>query len=177
MNIEDIKSAFYNSADLKYKKISICEDVLIVYLDGLTDKEMLERSLINPLINSHLKTIDLQTLQSTLTYIERIEKVDSFSSAIDIIADGDLVMFVKDDMYFLSFKSYPTRSISEPETSLVVKGPREGFIEDLKQNMVLLRRKLRTNKFVFKTLKVGRYTKTSVAVCYIEGVVNNKLVG
>ena len=176
MNINDIKNAFYNSADLKYRQINKAGGMLVVYLDGLTDKEMLERSLINPLVNSDIKQADIMSLCNTLTYIEKIEEIFDFKQAIDIIADGDVMLFAGEKSYFLSFKNYPTRSISEPETSLVVKGPREGFIEDLKQNMVLLRRRLRTNKFVFRQIKVGRYTNTSVAVCFIEGIVNSSLV-
>ena len=177
--ISRITSSFYNTSDLKIKNINVGNtNVIIAYLDGFSDKELMEKTLVNPLILSKPNTeININYLSNTLTYFEKIQVINSFSDAIDIIADGDVVLFIDEKMYCLSYKSYPTRSISEPETSMVVKGPREGFIEDMKANTLLLRRKLRTNKLVINTLKVGKYTKTSVAICHIEGITDSELVG
>ncbi len=177
--INKINGTFHNTSDLKIKKIKFeVDELAIVYLDGFSDKDLLERTLVTPLITTKYdKNIDIDFLQNTLTYFERIIEINDYKNAVDIIADGDVVIFTKDNkMYTLSYKSYPTRSISEPETSMVVKGPREGFIEDMKVNTLLLRRRLRSNNFVINTLKVGKYTKTSVAICYIEGIADNHLV-
>ncbi|PLT34072.1 hypothetical protein CUU64_10730 [Bacillus sp. V5-8f] len=66
------------------------------------------------------------------------------------------------------------RSVDEPRTELVV--PREGFIEQLGTNIGLLRYRLPTSDFVIKTMKIGKFTKTKVAVCYIKSVAEPELV-
>lgn len=176
--IEKLKESFGYSTDVKFRKIQVGSAVVVVcYIDGFSDKILMEQCLFSPLVKvQNCEQITLSFLQQTLPYIEKIEEVKDYDEVLSIIADGDVVLLAGEKYYSLSFKSYPVRSISEPQTSMVVKGPREGFIEDMKLNTVLLRRKLRTEKFAVKYLKVGRYTKTSVAVCYINGIVNDKLV-
>ena len=56
------------------------------------------------------------------------------------------------------------RNIAEPPTSMVLRGPREGFIEDIKVNLTLLRKRLKTPNFKYVNLTVGKYTNTAVAV-------------
>jgi len=68
------------------------------------------------------------------------------------------------------------RSIDQPETEQVIRGSREGFIEMLQTNLSLMRYRLQTPDFRVKMLKIGRMTRSKVAVCYLEGVANNQLV-
>ena len=58
----------------------------------------------------------------------------------------------------------------------MLKGPREGFIEEIKTNITLLRRRLKTPDFVVKNLSVGRYSSTAIAVAYIDGIAVNNVV-
>lgn len=68
------------------------------------------------------------------------------------------------------------RSIEEPETERVIRGPREGFIEDLTTNVALIRRRLRDERLRLETLTIGRRTRTRVAILYLSGVCKNSLV-
>ncbi len=176
--IEKIKESFGGSADVKFRAIQVGKVSLTAcYIDGFSDKILMEECLIKPLIKAKTtESVTIKFLQSTLTYIEKILVVSGLEDMVSVIADGDVLLVGEKESYALSFRSYPVRSISEPQTSMVVKGPREGFIEDMKANTVLLRRRLRTEKFQIKYLKAGRYTKTSVAVCYIKGIANDELV-
>lgn len=68
------------------------------------------------------------------------------------------------------------RAIEQPQTEQVVQGAREGFIEQLHTNLSLLRYRLPTPSFRILICEVGEYTKTSVAICYMEGIADPKLV-
>ena len=59
---------------------------------------------------------------------------------------------------------------------MVLRGPREGFIEDVKVNLTLLRKRLKTQDFKYENLTVGKYTNTAVAVCYIDGIADKSVV-
>lgn len=57
-----------------------------------------------------------------------------------------------------------------------MKGPREGFIEEIKTNMSLVRKRIKSPDLVMKTFQVGRYSATTVALAYIRGVADDKIV-
>ena len=76
----------------------------------------------------------------------------------------------------LGTKKVSLRAIMEPQTSITVKGPREGFIEDVKTNMGLIRRRLKTPALRFETMEVGRASKTAVVVAYLEGIAQKEVV-
>lgn len=56
---------------------------------------------------------------------------------------GDALLFC-DRTYAINARKYEKRAIAEPPTETVMRGPREGFIEDLKTNLSLVKRRLRT---------------------------------
>lgn len=106
---------------------------------------------------------------------ELLEKV---SDVVNRIANGDIAFCVKDEDRYLiiNARSYTTRGITEPPTETVMRGPREGFIEDIKTNLSLLQRRLKTSDLAIERLEVGRRTATNVAVCYLASVASPKVV-
>ena len=70
----------------------------------------------------------------------------------------------------------PKRGINEPPTGNVIKGPREGFIEDFDTNVQLLKRRLKTKDLKLTELTVGRLTQTRVAVIHIDSVADLEIV-
>lgn len=91
---------------------------------------------------------------------------------------GDVLLCVDGDERYavINARSYTTRGITEPPTETVMRGPREGFIEDLKTNLSLLSRRLKTPDLAIEKTEIGRRTKTSVAVCYISSVASEQVV-
>jgi len=73
-------------------------------------------------------------------------------------------------------KAWEARSISDPEAEPTVRGSRESFVETLWVNTSLIRRRIKSPNLKIETLRLGEVTDTDVAVVYIEGIVNNKLV-
>jgi len=73
-------------------------------------------------------------------------------------------------------KELPKRSIAEPPTQSVVKGPREGYIEHLDTNVQLVTKRIKSDKFMIQEMEVGRHTKTKVKVAYLDGIADKKIV-
>ena len=71
-------------------------------------------------------------------------------------------------------RTYPARGVSEPEKDKVLRGSRDGFIEALIPNMALIRRRIRDKNLMFKFARVGRSSRTDIAVGYMYGRVNEK---
>ncbi|MEG1608312.1 MAG: spore germination protein, partial [Clostridia bacterium] len=57
-----------------------------------------------------------------------------------------------------------------------MRGPREGFVEDIKTNITMLRRRLATPDLRLETMQVGKYTATKICVAYINTIADDKIV-
>ncbi len=76
----------------------------------------------------------------------------------------------------LDLREYPMRSVSEPEDDRVLRGAHDGFCEAVKQNVSLIRRRVRTPDFCVEKFSVGTRSHTDVALCYVQGVADDRLV-
>ena len=73
-------------------------------------------------------------------------------------------------------RSYPVRSVEEPEKDKVIRGSRDGCVETIVFNTALIRRRIRNPKLINKMLSVGSSSQTDIVVSYIEGRCNQKLL-
>lgn len=91
---------------------------------------------------------------------------------------GNCALFV--DTLNLAFdievKGFKQRSIDKPNNEVVVKGPHEAFVENIRTNTSLLRRIVNNENLIIENLEVGKITKTKCAVCYINNITNSDLV-
>lgn len=148
------------------------------YLDGNIDKVLFEQDVVRPLKNAErLSSPYLETLQNTVAYSDEI-KVVPIENAPGEIALCDIAFFIEDDdnAYIFSLRKPSTRAIGEPPTSSVMKGPREGFVEEIKTNTSMIRRRIKSPDLVMKSFQVGRYSATTVAVMYVHGIADENVV-
>ncbi|MBO4555082.1 MAG: spore germination protein [Clostridia bacterium] len=174
-----ITATFSCTDDLIIRPLTIGgKSALLVFLDGGSDKTLLDRDVIAPLLQlENLDEPHLNAIQNTIKYCEQTKPVQVEKSPQNI-AEGDVALIIDEDenAYIFSLRNAEKRSIAEPPTESVMKGPREGFIEEIKSNLSLIRRRLKTPALAVKTLKVGRYSSTSVAVLHIDGIADDKIV-
>ena len=90
---------------------------------------------------------------------------EGFAVLVDGVAQG----------FIVGAKSIPVRSVSEPPGDVAIKGPREGFIEDIKTNMSLVRKRLKTPALRFETVRVGKQSDTAISLCYLQGIVDEQV--
>lgn len=148
----------------------------VMYADGLSDKDLIGEQVIRPLMRFPEK-VSYESVKTGLLSPETKE-FDLVDDLVEQILGGDCALLIdgSDKALVLGMRKYSVRAVSEPPTSTVIKGPREGFIEDMKTNMSLIRRRIRSEDLMMDTVQVGRYTQTSVTVCYIDSVVKPRLV-
>ena len=174
-----LKETFSESDDLKCREMTVAGTrCVFAYIDGGSDKLLLEQDIILPLKNAaELNPPHLEALSAITLYSEEIMSLP-VSNCAGAVAEGDIVLFIEDDdtAYVFSLRKPEKRSVAEPPTSSVLKGPREGFIEELKTNLSIMRRRLKTPDFTVKFFQVGRYSTTTVAVLYMRGIADPKVV-
>lgn len=171
------------------KDILPAEDVLVytfrtadgkscaaVYTDGITDKESLGELAAKPLTLA--KAPKSREEAKKLLYFPEMKDADDAESAASEILAGNPALLIDGiaGAVVLGTKKIAVRAVTEPQTAITVKGPREGFIEDIKTNMGLVRRRIKSPALRLDTQEVGKYSKTVVSVVYLEGITDARIV-
>jgi len=153
-------------------------ELILMYLEGTTDKPLLTEQVLKPLKNADISRLSIESIKKNLLLPFDITTETNMKEAAERIAFGQVVMFLDGQKEFIIFamRKVASRSVAEPPTSSVLKGPREGFTEDLRTNVSLLRKRLRTPDLRMNMIKTGRYTTTEIIIAYIEGVADLKIV-
>ena len=73
-------------------------------------------------------------------------------------------------------RTYPARSVDEPDKDKSLRGSRDGFVETIVFNTALMRRRIRDRHLVMKMLEVGESSRTDVALCYMGDRVDKELL-
>lgn len=122
--------------------------------------------------------ITAEEIRKKYVFVAESRVSSDTAEAIDALLDGDAVLFFDEveGYILLNVRKYDKRSVDEPPLSTVTYGPREGFIEDLKTNLCLLERRIRSPRLAIEKLKIGSVTKTDVAVAYINGIASRELL-
>lgn len=141
-----------------------------IYADGIVDKQLLGELVAKPLRDAK-QDDKLEDIKKLLASPE-VKDGGKTEDAIKEISDGNAVLFVdgEKDFFIIGLKNPPGRTVAEPPTQVAIKGPREGFTEDIKTNLGLVRKRLKSDKLHVKTLKSGKQSDTAVAIVYIDGI-------
>ncbi len=175
-----IQEKLHNSKDLKSRVVQFFgTELKICYIAEITDNELLTNGLIYP-ICSYVggKNKDVySTLKNAISTIETVD-CDSIDEAITLLLSGKTLVLVNNEDKILAcdVEKITVRAVSEPPTSVVIKGPREGFTESLKFNLALIRKRLKTEDLVVNMFEVGEITKTQIGVVYIDSVVDKSVL-
>ena len=159
-----------------------CE-ALITYIEGLVDKDSLDEHVVSPLVrcDGHMSAIPagsgnqaglIDHIRLRVLESSQVTVAQNIKELVDGMLHGDACLLVHGEAraLIISDRAYEKRRVGEPETESVIRGPREGFVENLRSNTALLRRRLRTPQLKFESVRVGRLTRTDVVVCYLQGL-------
>ncbi|MBR5538584.1 MAG: spore germination protein [Clostridia bacterium] len=116
--------------------------------------------------------------EQNVPYVE-VETTADVDKAVLLVMSGGVCMvgetFGK-EVVLIDARTYPTRSVSEPESDRVMRGARDGFVETLIFNTALIRRRIRDTRLRVVYKNIGKTSKTDIALVYIEGKADQKYV-
>lgn len=169
------------SFDMGLRKIVVLKtDVQFYYVNGLCDTVFIIH-LIKELVNLNEREKPTRNvfdiIQNRLVH-ESVEIVKTIDEMADQVLSGLLAIVVEGEpsAMIVDVRSYPGRQPEEPDTEKVVRGSRDGYVENIVVNTALTRRRIRDENLRFEILKVGERSKTDVAIGYIKGVANTELI-
>lgn len=170
-----------DSFDLGIRKIKILKkDVHIYSVNGLCDtnfiiqiiKELVE---LNDKEKSNRNLYEL--IQNRLLH-QSVQPVKILDELVDQLLSGLIVIVMEGETeaFAVDVRSYPGRQPDEPVTEKVIRGSRDGFVENIILNTGLTRLRIRDERLRFEILKVGERSKTDIAIGYLKDVANTDLV-
>lgn len=188
-NLERLKAIFGPSGDAVFRpfRLGVGEPIpaVLVFLDGMTDKTIINRDILKPLILESRqarveppgKNVLGWAKESVLTAGE-IHTAHTMEEVVTAVLYGAVALLVQgqDRALTLSVQGWKSREIGEPDSEVLVRGPREGFNETLRDNTTLIRRRLRSPNLVLEDLQIGKISHTGVSLAYLKGVVSPDLV-
>jgi hypothetical protein len=179
IDFELIKKSLRDCPDVVAKKVFIDNQhmAFFLFMEETINKDIIQRDFIMPVSTMSLSQLSNEVNIHNLPCSE-ISVLYDANEVLDKIFAGECV-FICDKLPFTiscQIIELKEREISEPVTEKNVRGPHDGFVESLKTNLSLLRRKIKSSKLKFKNIKVGAQTNQMVVVAYIDGIANMDLV-
>lgn len=168
------------SFDIVKRDIVICgKTAFMLFVDGFMKDEISEK-----LMEFFFNIRDMSFLSSADTFASNCVPYVEVTTENDVdtlvtqMLSGALILYIDgfEKCISIDLRTYPQRETSEPDRDKVFRGSHDGFVEILIFNTALLRRRIRDTDFVVSYHQVGSRSKTDIAVCYIEGKVDKKLL-
>ncbi|MGG1678338.1 spore germination protein [Neobacillus sp. NRS-1170] len=191
-NLQRIKDLFGNSNDIIMREIRIGKEgrirACIIFTDGLIDSQSAQNFIMESLMFDW-RTTDLESESVTgsnlLHYLKEmvltvgdIQDISDFNNLLDSLLNGKVILLFEGycQGFAVEMKGGKERSVEEPTTETTIRGPREGFTENIRVNTALLRRKIRDHNLWIESRKIGKVSKTNVSIMYIKGIANDKII-
>ncbi len=180
-NIRYFKERLGNSFDVKYRNCTVSEKAFVfVMLDGMCDSLLITEQIMNPILNADFSGVrDDKTVYDAADRVTAsIDKsiTNDLNKAIEELISGNLVMMVEgcETAILFGVQKFPKRPPNEPNTEMQERGSREGFVENFKDNVTMLRRRVRSPELKIEIVEVGDTSKTRVCICYFSDRINGK---
>ena len=164
------------SFDVIYRTIQVGgKDAAIFFIDGFCKDEVMQKMLqyFMDMKPEELPTEAWGMLKSKVPYVEvdlaqEIEKVETMvlSGMFALVVDGF------DSAIMLDTRTYPARSVTEPEKDKALRGSKDGFVETIVFNTALIRRRIRSTDLCMEMCNAGTTSKTDIVLCYMDSRVD-----
>lgn len=171
-----MQTLYRGQDDFRLREIDCGIELKAVCLDTMIDDAKVSAFVLQPLAYVN-NAKNLNDVYKKLAAGTGVCKPPNFFSAVEDFVNGYTLIFdAEDNCISVDTRTAVGRSVAEPPTSMVMRGPREGFVEDIKVNLTLIRKRLKTPNLKTVNVTVGKYTNTAVTVCYIDGIADKRVV-
>lgn len=175
--LDSLKHQLSSSSDIATRIVQKPnKQIGLVYLKSMIDGALFTEGVMEPLVRTK-EDITLQSLTTGIIKTADVSEIEQ-DEAIEKLLKGGVIIVVQGEGKFVvaDILKFPARVPSEPPTSAVIQGPREGFTEDILTNITLLRRRFYNKNLVLNDLYVGRYSNTRIVIAYLKGVADKSVV-
>lgn len=185
-----LKEVFKDANDIIFRNLKVGQNkkinVLLVYVDGMTTKDAISEFAVQNMMEvlnleefekGPEKELQNAVMETSISITEA-GTLEKLQECVDKMLAGESLLFIDtcSRAVWLSSRGWPVRGIQEPAAETLIRGARDGFIETMKINITLIRRRIRDPRLKIKYMCIGTRSKTDIAVLYIEDLVNRTVL-
>ncbi len=182
-NIMYFKQQFGDAFDVKYRKYNASgKDVYFIMVDGMCDSLLATEQVVLPIIEADFadEKGDKLIYAAADRVSASIDKsiTNDIDEAIREAIYGSIIMLTEDAHFAVMFgvQGFPKRAVLEPSTEMQERGSREAFVESFKDNITMIRRRVRSPVFKTQVVEIGTTSKTRACVCYMSDRVDKNML-
>lgn len=179
-NISYIEECLGKSSDVVFRQFKTGNtNAVLIFIEGLSDGKIINEHVLGPLmVLNQPSPLTPDIISNHLIHISQVNQSKMINTLIEGCLAGDSVLILDHHpkALLLNTRGFETRSIKEPDTEVVVRGPKEGFTEKLQTNTSLIRRKLKNQNLIFESLTLGSQTSTTVYIAYLKNIAKHEVV-
>lgn len=188
VSAEAIKTRMKDGDDTIYTEIVVNDarniKVTVVFIDGMVNADSVYDFVLKPLTRepdfmaAKTERHVIDAMMRGRIYHGQRKICETMTDALDELLFGAALVVFDNEHIAIAFdsKGFDKRGISEPTGENVLKGSKEAFVEVLRVNTAMVRRRLLTSDLKIRQMKIGRRSNTTVAVVYIDGIANSDTV-
>ena len=182
-NMAVINREIGNSDDFISRDMTVCGfDFCCLTMENLCDKQQIEQQIIRRLMS--VKSLPkngkqrFEAVESGICASPDQKKVQNIDELYRLIMSGWAALLFDgcDSALCIGVQDTPTRSITEPGSEISERGSEEGFSEILRNNMAMVRRRMKTKDLKFEIMTLGDKSRTDIALCYMEHSVDSDIL-
>lgn len=149
------------------------------FIDGFVKDDIMEKLLefFYSVTPEDLPDDSTQLSRDAMPYVE-VELLEEREEIVTSILSGVMCFFIDgySKCFAIDCRTYPMRSVEEPDKDKVLRGPRDGFVETIVFNTALIRRRIRSPKLSMEMVNIGKTSHTDVVLCYMEDRVDREFL-
>lgn len=169
---DTLKEFFSHYSDIQFIPTDYEQDITSFYCEGMIDTTQ-----VNDYFQNVIKKIN-DIHQEDPNDAPPIKKITSIQNLIKKVFSGYLILYKKGEttFYGVDFAKIPQRNVAESTTEVSIKGPKDAFNEDLKVNISLIRKRLKSEHLYNESFTVGTISQTNVSLMYLNNKANNETI-
>ncbi|QDQ03267.1 spore germination protein [Lysinibacillus fusiformis] len=177
IDLNTLKQLFQKSADIVFQEYTFHQHkVQFITCNAMIDQQLLNEVIIER-IQHFFETLEDKSIEESIDtqlHMPNLTPVTDKAEAISLVYTGYLLLYFEDEglLFASNIAKKPNRNPEETRMEVLVKGPRDNFIEDISVNIALLRKRLPTNSLCVEKMNLGERSKTTVAILYFEDIVD-----
>ncbi len=187
VNLQIVRTILGESNDVIIRRFSFGQGkqkAAVISIDGLVKADLVALEIIKPLLYGGLleeakkRPRTMEAVAACYLTADDSRAAETFGALSTGVLSGDAAVLIDGikGTLILNAKGFPQRSVEDPQTESVLRGPREGFVENLRTNTALLRRKIKSPFLTFETVTIGRKTNTVLSLAYVRNVADPALI-
>ncbi|WP_084786608.1 spore germination protein [Bacillus tuaregi] len=190
-NLSYFNTTTGNSSDITLRKFPLVEQegqtVCLIYADGLSNSAFIQEFILESLMvdiqKIHVGTRNqnenvFRTIKARGMPVADLKEFTDFETLFSTVLSGDTVLLMNGVSKGLALNSrgWEKRSVAEPTSQTVVRGPKDCFTETLRTNTALIRRRIKDKNLRVDSMKLGTRTQTDISIMYIAGIATDDIV-